>query len=568
MESSLAHTNRLESLEQLATEVGAPQVAAQARGLNDRVRNGLFYVACVGQFKRGKSTLLNALVGDHVLPVGVVPVTAVVTVVRYGVRSAARARFATGWRAISPNELAQYVTEEENPENEKEVELVEVFAPSDLLASGMCLVDTPGIGSVFAGNTEATQAFVPHIDAALVVLGADPPISGDELALVSDIASQCSELLFVLSKADKLTDQEREEADSFTRRVLKDRAGLDAVHLFDVSAAERLAGQGPPRGWPKLVEALETLARGSGADLVHAAEERGLALLTDRLRRTLDEQRGALLRPVDESERRLEALQKSVADAQQALGDLDYLFAAEADRLARAFSDSKQQFLERRTALATQQLIEECRALAPTRGPALRHAAVKLTLAIATRQLDAWLAEAEPAAEEQYARAMERFVELSSGFLTEIKGSGDPALAGLPSRVNAEVGFRWDSRLFYKDLFRSAADGPLTWFVDLFRTRAARMRSVEKAACDRLVRLLETNSTRIENDLNERVLESRRRFAFELRSLLQEVVESATSSLARARDVHAEGSEAVQAELERLDALGDRLARVCELPAR
>ena len=79
--------------------------------------------------------------------------------------------------------------EECNPENKKAVEAAEVFVPSTLLSSGMCFVDTPGLGSVFTGNTAATHAFIPHIDAALVVVGADPPIAGEELALVETVGS-------------------------------------------------------------------------------------------------------------------------------------------------------------------------------------------------------------------------------------------------------------------------------------------------------------------------------------------------------------------------------------------
>jgi hypothetical protein len=73
--------------------------------------------------------------------------------------------------------ISDYVSEEHNPENSRGVAAVEVFVPAALLACGMCLVDTPAIGSVFAGNTAVTRAFVPHIDAALIVIGADPPIS-------------------------------------------------------------------------------------------------------------------------------------------------------------------------------------------------------------------------------------------------------------------------------------------------------------------------------------------------------------------------------------------------------
>src|SRR5208282_22628 len=83
-------------LGELAEEFEAEQVAADARSVAERVSEGRFYVACIGQFKRGKSSVLNALVGDSVLPTGVVPVTTVPTIVRYGSHVAARVRFEAG----------------------------------------------------------------------------------------------------------------------------------------------------------------------------------------------------------------------------------------------------------------------------------------------------------------------------------------------------------------------------------------------------------------------------------------------------------------------------------------
>ncbi len=136
---------RLLALARLADEAGAEGVAAEARSLAERVVEGRFYVACLGQFKRGKSSLLNALVGASLLPVGVVPVTSVVTVVRFGERNAARVRFSDGHeQEISATDLAGFVSEEGNPSNRKAVAVVELFLPSSLLKSGMCLVDTPG----------------------------------------------------------------------------------------------------------------------------------------------------------------------------------------------------------------------------------------------------------------------------------------------------------------------------------------------------------------------------------------------------------------------------------------
>ena len=182
-------------LAELAEEFDAEQVAADARSMAERVSEGRFYVACIGQFKRGKSSVLNALVGDSVLPTGVVPVTTVPTIVRYGIVLTARVRFEDGgWTEIPVTNVEEYVSEEKNPENVKHVAALEIFVPSPLLATGMCFVDTPGLGSVFTGNTAATQAFIPHIDAALVVIGADPPLAGEELVLIEAVSQHVQDL--------------------------------------------------------------------------------------------------------------------------------------------------------------------------------------------------------------------------------------------------------------------------------------------------------------------------------------------------------------------------------------
>lgn len=319
-------SDRLRTLARLADEAGARALAAAADALAERLREGRFYVVCVGQFKRGKSTLLNALVGETVLPTGVVPITAAVTVVRYGERLAARVRFGErDWEECEPRALATYVPEEQNPGNEKGVTGVEVFVPSALLASGMCLVDTPGIGSVSEANIAATRAFVPHIDAALVVLGVDPPISGEEMALVQDVARQIRDLGFVLNKADRQSDTERREAIGFTERVLAERLGRSVGPIRQVSAAERIARSGPRRDWHGLVETLQSLAKESGAHLVRSAERRGVTMLIERLMRELDEQRAALVRPIEESEARVEALRSAAAEAERSMVDLRYL---------------------------------------------------------------------------------------------------------------------------------------------------------------------------------------------------------------------------------------------------
>ena len=194
----------LQRLAELAEELAAERVEEEARDLAARVAEGRFFLACIGQFKRGKSTLINALIGEPVLPSGFIPVTTVPTIVRFGSERAARVRRESGeWQAIPLADLGLYVSEEHNPENTAGIAGVEVFVPSLLLKDGMCLVDTPGLGSVFAGNTASTQDFLPRIDAGLVVIGADPPLAGEELKLVEAVGRQVRELILVLNKADR-----------------------------------------------------------------------------------------------------------------------------------------------------------------------------------------------------------------------------------------------------------------------------------------------------------------------------------------------------------------------------
>jgi ribosome biogenesis GTPase A len=169
---------QLQVLRDGATALSQERIAREVAELAARLAGGRFYVACLGQFKRGKSSLLNALLGRAILPVGVLPVTSVVTVVRHGAEDVTRIHFGDGSaRDVALGDLADFVSEENNPGNTRNVIAAEVFVACPLLSSGLCLVDTPGLGSVFAHNTDATRAFLPQVDAVVLCIGADPPPS-------------------------------------------------------------------------------------------------------------------------------------------------------------------------------------------------------------------------------------------------------------------------------------------------------------------------------------------------------------------------------------------------------
>ncbi len=545
--------SRLRALKQIAAQAGAERILSEARELATRLAEGRFHLVCVGQFKRGKSTLLNALIGDAILPSGVIPVTSAITILRYGPERRARVRFASGREEqIDTADIVAYVSETENPENRKGVRTVEVFLPSPLLAEGMCLVDTPGIGSVFSGNAAVTREFVPHIDAALVVIGADPPLSGEELALVEEVAGNVEHLVFVLNKADRLSERERTEGTRFAEEVLSRKLGRPVGAIYEVSALERVERGQATRHWNALQAAIESLAREAGADLVAVAEARGFERLSGALLREIEEQRDALSRPVEESERRIESLHKYVAAAERALEDLGVLLSAEQARITREFRDRQTEYFPRAQAKARGDLEGALRDVA--RRSAIRREGFVAAQEITRRMLEEWRAHMEPVAEEMYRRVMARFVEYANEFLERLARSGEPGSENLPGSLGPESGFRVRSYLHYTEMLNLTWT-PLRSLADRLRPREAVIRGVLRQVGAYLDDLVEANSSRIANDLVERVAQSRALLERDIRSSLGQVSGVAERALERARAKRAEGRQAVEAELHRLESL-------------
>ena len=428
----------LPRLARIAEHLGESSVASDVRQLQSRISEGRFFVACIGQFKRGKSTLLDALVGELILPTGVVPVTTVPTVVRYGEHRTARVLIGENWRTIPTEELAQYVAEELNPENEKRVEGVEVFLPIPSLASGMCLVDTPGIGSVFAGNTDTTKDFIPQVDAAILVIGADPPISGDELALIEAVSANVDEIFIVLNKIDRVSPAERDEASAFATRILASRLKRPVGRIYEISALNQLNQSPEQDDWESLVGDLEKLAANSGQEMARSAADRGLRRFATSLSRSVEERIRALREPIASSEQRIASLRQTVIQAEQSLRDLGALFSAEQMQLSNILLARRKEFF-RQTLPNAQQIIEqESRLVQTSFGPELRRELMALAQTVARQHVMPWLDAEEAQTEELYNAATQRFVTLANGLLQHIAEEQVADFAHLPRSLDAE----------------------------------------------------------------------------------------------------------------------------------
>jgi Dynamin family len=559
---------RLLRLAALAEELGSRSLAEEARELSARLAEGRFYVACVGQFKRGKSTLINALLGEPVLPVGFLPVTTVPTVIRYGDRRRARVKLGLdAWREVALAELDQYVSEQHNPENAKGVAGVEVSLPHPLLAAGLCLVDTPGLGSVFEGNTAAARSFIPHIDAALLVVGAEPPLAGEELAMVEAVARQTRLLIPVLNKADRAADEQRAEAGGFALRLLEKRLGRPLGPLLEVSATERLERRGPERDWPKLLDALQRWAGDGGPEILLAARRRGIERLSERLLAILREEREALERPVEESERRLDALKQTLAGAERSIQELSFLFLADERRFSGALHARQRAFIEALEPVARREFDELPASAGRKLGPAYRRRRMRQAQEIARRHVLPWLDGEQQEAEREYRRITERFIGLANDFLRRLAEAGLPEFACLPRALDSEKGFRVRSGFAFLELVEVAQPAsPLRWLADFFLGLAGARGVMERAAWEFLLRLLESNSSRVMSDVLGRVQESRAGLEAEVRKLLQEVRRMAEEAVSHARRAQSEGAPAVEAARRRLQRLEAELAALTRAP--
>lgn len=322
--------------------------------LVERLRENRFSLAVLGQFKRGKSTLINAVLGENLLPTAVIPLTSIVTVISYGPEPRCLVRFVTGKVKEIPIEgLELYATERSNPENEKGVDEIEIRYPSPYLGDGIRIVDTPGVGSVYRHNTEAARGFLPNADAALFVLSVDPPISQDELDFLASVREYATKVFFILNKIDYFGPDELRESTVFIRDILQKTLGDQPVRLYPLSA--RLGLEGKLEGdqekvassrLPELEESLRSFLRTDKEKVLLATVAGGALKACDDLELSLNLERQAIMAPARELKQKIEHLNRKLEEALLDRQDMMRILQGEARRLMGILDEDLEVFKE------------------------------------------------------------------------------------------------------------------------------------------------------------------------------------------------------------------------------
>ncbi len=230
----------LQKVKDAEKTLGAYEITGNEQARVTRLRKKLeeshMTVSVIGQFKRGKSALVNEILGHTILPVGIIPVTAVVTTVDYGQKNAT-VNFNNGMvKEVAFEDLSAYVNEQENHSNQLNVKKVAVQCQSEFLENNLTLVDTPGVGSVHEKNTKEAYAFVKESDAVIFTLSVDSPINQIEIDFLKKTKEYAAKFYYAVNKTDMINQEEINAYVGYCQKILSDIMESEDIKLFPVSA--------------------------------------------------------------------------------------------------------------------------------------------------------------------------------------------------------------------------------------------------------------------------------------------------------------------------------------------
>ncbi len=226
----------VQALERAINQHGLVEFRPALVTIIDRLETNVFEIAVFGRVSSGKSSLLNHIVGQDLLPVGVNPITAVPTRLAYGSEPRATAWFADRKpEQFGIERLAEFVTEQHNPANAQHVTRIVVELQAQRLREGVVYVDTPGLGSLATSGAAETKAYLPRCDLGVVLIDAGSSLTEDDLATIQTLYDAGIPAAVLLSKADLLAPEDRDRALKYVAGHIRSDLGLELpVHAISI----------------------------------------------------------------------------------------------------------------------------------------------------------------------------------------------------------------------------------------------------------------------------------------------------------------------------------------------
>lgn len=207
-------TTGIAALSSICNDLAMSEQAKDLEQVRNRLQNHVFSVGIMGEFKRGKSTVINALLEQNIVPADVLPCSATLNYVRWSPEKRAEIHFADGTvKTVPVEELSRYVTKitQESKEMAETVDHAVVFHPCSLCQNGVQIVDTPGLNDDDR-MTAISEKVIPTLDAIIMVLAVDSPFSKSEAEFVRNkvMTSDLGRIIFVVNKIDHIDEDDVE----------------------------------------------------------------------------------------------------------------------------------------------------------------------------------------------------------------------------------------------------------------------------------------------------------------------------------------------------------------------
>lgn len=528
--------------------------------VKERLITNSFNLVILGQFKRGKTTLINSLIGKEVLPSSVVPLTSIVTILRFGQEIRCIIFMEDGSeREISVEELPRYVTEKENPGNVRGVRCAIIEYPSPFLEAGMMLVDTPGVGSTFLHNTETTYEFLDHLDAALFLMSADVPISQVEKELLDTIKDSTQKIFFVLNKIDNLTSNEVEEIAAFNKQVLEEM-GFAVHKIWPISAREALKAKKINNDVQLLHSGLLELADALGSFL---SSEKGKIILNTTISKTqrfisrklsqIAIEKRTLEASGEELEDKLNTFYKLVTNLKQDREDIAYLLKGESDKLCLKVEDMLKSLEEKETARIKQCLAEFYENNTELNPTVFRDEMQKVIKEEIVRGFDVFRKDSEQAISNNMQETFKRFTKRSNDIIREFKTAAELLFEVAMDATEFAVELTKDNSFYYMvQEYTAPTEEEVKSILRTFLPKSMSRKMVFHEMKERVFSDVSRNSGRTRADLTTRIRKTINHYAKQLKDLGNDLIEQIEQAIQKGHERRKAGDEFVRIELELL----------------
>jgi GTPase SAR1 family protein len=232
----------LRGLAELAGELGMRSLRVDIEAVRlPKLADERFNLVVLGEFNHGKTTFVNALLGEPLLPAGITPTTATINHIIWGETPRARAVLRDGGvLEIEPSQLDEYVTLDGS--HSEQTRYVELAYPAPILRERVTLVDTPGVNDINEARAEITYSYIPRADAVVFLLDSTQPLKRSERLFIQQrlLRRSRDKLIFVLGKADLLREEELAHVEGVAGAPFRDLPTLDMLEKVHERLGYRL----------------------------------------------------------------------------------------------------------------------------------------------------------------------------------------------------------------------------------------------------------------------------------------------------------------------------------------